>query len=83
MTFLQKYLKWISTFLVLTGILLTNLNIYNNRKDSSTLFSSALGNQLLDPISEAGINIALDEELVYIEVYGLGFWVYCNEKWCV
>ena len=28
MTFLQKYLKWISTFLVLTGILLTNLNIY-------------------------------------------------------
>ena len=37
---------------------------YNNRKDSSTLFSSALGNQLLDPISEAGINITLDEELV-------------------
>ena len=28
MTFLQKYLKWVSTFLVLTGILLTNLNIY-------------------------------------------------------
>ena len=26
--FLKKYLKWISTFLVLTGILLTNLNIY-------------------------------------------------------
>ena len=26
--FLKKYLKWISTFLVLTGILLTNLNFY-------------------------------------------------------
>ena len=26
--FLKKYLKWISTFLVLIGILLTNLNIY-------------------------------------------------------
>ena len=26
--FLKKYLKWISTFLVLTGILLTNLNVY-------------------------------------------------------
>ena len=28
MLFLKKYLKWISTFLVLIGILLTNLNIY-------------------------------------------------------
>ena len=26
--FVKKYLKWISTFLVLFGILLTNLNIY-------------------------------------------------------
>ena len=26
--FFKKYLKWISTFLILTGILLTNLNIY-------------------------------------------------------
>ena len=26
--FIKKYLKWISTVLVLTGILLTNLNIY-------------------------------------------------------
>ena len=26
--FIKKYLKWISTFLVLIGILLTNLNIY-------------------------------------------------------
>ena len=26
--FIRKYLKWISTFLVLTGILLTNLNYY-------------------------------------------------------
>ena len=26
--FIKKYLKWISTALVLTGILLTNLNIY-------------------------------------------------------
>jgi len=26
--FIKKYLKWISTFLVLTGILLTNLNIH-------------------------------------------------------
>lgn len=26
--FLEKYLKWISTALVLTGILLTNLNYY-------------------------------------------------------
>ena len=26
--FIKKYLKWISTFFVLTGILLTNLNIY-------------------------------------------------------
>ena len=25
---IKKYLKWISTFLVLTGILLTNLNMY-------------------------------------------------------
>jgi len=28
MDFIKKYLKWISTFLVLVGILLTNLNIY-------------------------------------------------------
>ena len=28
MLFLKKYLKWFSTFLVLIGILLTNLNIY-------------------------------------------------------
>ena len=28
MVFIKKYLKWISTSLVLTGILLTNLNIY-------------------------------------------------------
>jgi len=28
MEFLKKYLKWLSTFLVLTGILLTNLNMY-------------------------------------------------------
>ena len=28
MIFLKKNLKWVSTFLVLTGILLTNLNIY-------------------------------------------------------
>ena len=27
--FFKKYLKWISTFLILTGILLTNLNIYH------------------------------------------------------
>ena len=26
--FIKKYLKWISTFLILTVILLTNLNIY-------------------------------------------------------
>jgi hypothetical protein len=26
--FLKKYLKWVSTFLILTGILLTNLNFY-------------------------------------------------------
>ena len=26
--FIRKYLKWISTFLVLVGILLTNLNVY-------------------------------------------------------
>ena len=26
--FIKRYLKWISTFLVLVGILLTNLNIY-------------------------------------------------------
>ena len=26
--FVKKYLKWFSTFLVLTGIFLTNLNIY-------------------------------------------------------
>ena len=26
--FLKKYLKWVSTFLVLTGILLTNINHY-------------------------------------------------------
>ena len=28
MLFVKQYLKWISTALVLTGILLTNLNIY-------------------------------------------------------
>ena len=28
MDFTKKYLKWISTAFVLTGILLTNLNIY-------------------------------------------------------
>jgi len=28
MILIKKYLKWISTFLVLMGILLTNLNIY-------------------------------------------------------
>ena len=28
MNFARKYLKWVSTFLVLTGILLTNLNHY-------------------------------------------------------
>ena len=28
MYFIKKYLKWVSTFLVLTGILLTNLNNY-------------------------------------------------------
>ena len=28
MKFVKKYLKWLSTFLVLTGILLTNLNMY-------------------------------------------------------
>ena len=28
MNFVKKYLKWISTAFVLTGILLTNLNIY-------------------------------------------------------
>ena len=28
MLFIKKYLKWLSTFLVLVGILLTNLNIY-------------------------------------------------------
>jgi hypothetical protein len=28
MYFIKKYLKWVSTFLVLTGILLTNLNQY-------------------------------------------------------
>jgi|TARA_B100000780_G_C20775472_1_gene307917 hypothetical protein len=28
MKFVRKYLKWLSTFLVLTGILLTNLNHY-------------------------------------------------------
>ena len=28
MIILKKYLKWLSTFLVLTGILLTNLNMY-------------------------------------------------------
>ena len=28
MEFIKKYLKWLSTFLVLTGILLTNLNEY-------------------------------------------------------
>ena len=28
MNFVKKYIKWISTALVLAGILLTNLNIY-------------------------------------------------------
>ena len=28
MYFIKKYLKWVSTFLVLIGILLTNLNYY-------------------------------------------------------
>ena len=38
MNFLKKYLKWISTALVLTGILLTNLNIY-----PLNIFSHGLG----------------------------------------
>ena len=28
MYYIKKYLKWVSTFFVLTGILLTNLNYY-------------------------------------------------------
>jgi hypothetical protein len=38
MSFLKKYLKWISTAFVLTGILLTNLNIY-----PLNIFSHGLG----------------------------------------
>ena len=38
MNFIKKYLKWISTFFVLTGILLTNLNIY-----PLNIFSHGLG----------------------------------------
>ena len=38
MDFLKKYLKWISTAFVLTGILLTNLNIY-----PLNIFSHGLG----------------------------------------
>ena len=38
MNFAKKYLKWISTAFVLTGILLTNLNIY-----PLNIFSHGLG----------------------------------------
>jgi hypothetical protein len=38
MNFIKKYLKWVSTFFVLTGILLTNLNIY-----PLNIFSHGLG----------------------------------------
>jgi hypothetical protein len=38
MDFIKKYLKWISTFFVLNGILLTNLNIY-----PLNIFSHGLG----------------------------------------
>ncbi len=38
MNFIKQYLKWISTFFVLTGILLTNLNIY-----PLNIFSHGLG----------------------------------------
>ena len=38
MNFVKKYIKWISTALVLTGILLTNLNIY-----PLNIFSHGLG----------------------------------------
>jgi hypothetical protein len=38
MDFIKKYLKWISTAFVLTGILLTNLNIY-----PLNIFSHGLG----------------------------------------
>jgi hypothetical protein len=38
MNFVKKYLKWISTAFVLTGILLTNLNIY-----PLNIFSHGLG----------------------------------------
>jgi hypothetical protein len=38
MNFIKKYIKWISTALVLTGILLTNLNIY-----PLNIFSHGLG----------------------------------------
>ena len=38
MNFTKKYLKWVSTFFVLTGILLTNLNIY-----PLNIFSHGLG----------------------------------------
>ena len=38
MNFAKKYLKWISTAFVLTGILLTNLNIY-----PLNIFSHSIG----------------------------------------
>jgi hypothetical protein len=38
MSFIKKYIKWISTALVLAGILLTNLNIY-----PLNIFSHGLG----------------------------------------
>ena len=43
MTFLKQYLKWVSTALVLAGILLTNLNIY-----PLNIFFSWVGGRRLD-----------------------------------
>jgi hypothetical protein len=50
MDFIKKYLKWISTFFVLNGILLTNLNIY-----PLNIFSHGLGVEVWTKIMNADL----------------------------
>jgi len=66
MDFIKKYLKWISTFFVLTGILLTNLNIY-----PLNIFSHGLG---VVGWTISGI-ANKDKAIMTISRTGLGLWV--------
>ena len=74
MTFLKQYLKWISTALVLTGILLTNLNIY-----PLNIFFHGLGvvgwtiSGILNKDKAIITNFGLQIPLFLLGFYKLGF----------